>query len=61
MKTYVRYVTLHFRDLRSAASSRYRNRAEITVLMGEKKNSLSLGVNVFSTKVLIGDTIFYVS
>ena len=26
-----------------------------------KKNALYLSVNVFSTKVLIGDTIFYVS
>ena len=43
MKTYVRYVTLHFRDLRSAASSRYRNRAEITVLMAEKKKFTLFG------------------
>ena len=27
----------------------------------KKKNALYLSVNVFSTKVLIGDTIFYVS
>ena len=27
----------------------------------EKKKALYLSVNVFSTKVLIGDTIFYVS
>ena len=26
-----------------------------------KKNALYMSVNVFSTKVLIGDTIFYVS
>ena len=33
----IRYVTLHFQDRRSAASLRYRNRAEITVLMFELK------------------------
>ena len=33
----IRYVTLHFRDRGSAASLRYRNRAEITVLMCEQK------------------------
>ena len=31
------YVTLHFRDRRSAASCRYRNRAEIIVLTCEQK------------------------
>ena len=30
-------------------------------LKKKKKNALYLSVNVFSTKVLIGDTIFYVS
>ena len=33
----IRYVTLHCRDWRGAASLRYRNRAEITVLMCEQK------------------------
>ena len=33
----LRYVTLHFRDRRGAASPRYRNRAKITVLMFEQK------------------------
>jgi len=33
----LRYVTLHLRDRRGAASPRYRNPAKITVLMGEKK------------------------
>ena len=33
----LRYVTLHFRDRRGAASLRYRNRAEIIVLMCEPK------------------------
>ena len=33
----IRNVTLHFQDRRSAASLRYRNRAEITVLMFELK------------------------
>ena len=32
-----KYVTLHFRDRRGAASLRYRNRAEITVLMCKHK------------------------
>lgn len=36
MKTYVLYVTLHFRDLRSAAPAALQKRAEITVLMGEQ-------------------------
>ena len=43
MKTYVLYVTLHFRDLRSAAQRSaaqrrvaLQKRAEITVLMGEQ-------------------------
>ena len=35
--TPIRYVTLHFRDRVGAASLRYRNRAEITVLMWEQK------------------------
>ena len=33
----IRYVTLHFRDRRCTASLRYRNRAEITVLVCEQK------------------------
>ena len=33
----MRYVTLHFRDRRGKASLRYRNRAEITILMCEHK------------------------
>ena len=33
----VRYVTLHFRDWRGAASLRPENRAEITVLLCEQK------------------------
>ena len=33
----IRYVTLHFRDRRYTASLRYRNRAEITVLVCEQK------------------------
>ena len=33
----IRYVTLHFRGQRSAASLRYRNRAEITVPMCKQK------------------------
>ena len=33
----IRYVTLHFRDRRGAATLRYRNRAKITVLMCEQK------------------------
>ena len=33
----IRYVTLHFRDQRYTASLRYRNRAEITVLVCERK------------------------
>ena len=33
----IRYVTLHFRDRRWAASLLYRNRAEITVLSCEQK------------------------
>ena len=33
----IRYVTLHFRDRRGGASLRYRNHAEITVLMCEKE------------------------
>ena len=36
MWTPIRYVTLHFRDQRVAASLRHRNRAEITVLMCEQ-------------------------
>ena len=32
----VKYVTLHFRDTRGTALFRYRNRAEITVLMSEQ-------------------------
>ena len=32
----LRYVTLHFRDRRGAASLRYRNRAQITVLCEQK-------------------------
>ena len=35
--TPIRNVTLHFRDRRSTASHRYRNRAEITLLMCEQK------------------------
>ena len=34
--TPIRYVTLHFRDQRGAASLRYRNGAKITVLMCEQ-------------------------
>jgi len=37
----IRYVTHHFRDRRGAASLRYRNRAEITVLMCESIEALS--------------------
>ena len=33
----LRYMTLHFRDPRGAASPRYRKRAKITVLMCEQK------------------------
>ena len=33
----IRYVTIHFQDRRGAASFRYRNRAEITVFMGDQK------------------------
>ena len=33
----LRYMTLHFRDRRGAASLRYRNRAKITVVMCEQK------------------------
>ena len=36
----------------------YRGR---TIRLDEKKKALYLSVNVFSTKALIGDTIFYVS
>ena len=35
--TPIRYATLHLRDRVGAASLRYRNRAEITVLMWEQK------------------------
>ena len=35
--TPIRYATLHFRELRGAASLCYRNRAKITVLMCEQK------------------------
>ena len=33
----------------------------IPIDFSSKKNAVYLSVNVFSTKVLIGDTIFYVS
>ena len=33
----IRYVTLHYKHRNDAASLRYRNRAEITVLMCEQK------------------------
>ena len=35
----IRYLTLHFRDTRGAASLRYRNRAEITAILREQKPS----------------------
>ena len=38
----IRYVKLHFRDRRRLASSRYRNRAEITVLMCKRKPYLGM-------------------
>ena len=41
VSTAILYVTLHFRDLRSAASLRFRNRAEITVLMCGQKPYLT--------------------
>ena len=43
--TPIRYVTLYFRARHGAASPRYRNRAEITVLMWEEKvNWLALAI-----------------
>ena len=39
----IRYVKLHVRDQRRLTSSRYRNRAEITVLMCERKPYLGPG------------------
>ena len=38
----IRYVKFHFRDQRRLASSRYRNRAEITVLLCERKPYLGM-------------------
>ena len=38
----IRYVKLHFRDRRRLALSRYRNRAEITFLMCERKPYLGM-------------------
>ena len=35
--TPIRYVTLHFRDRRSTASHRYRNRTEITAILCQQK------------------------
>ena len=40
----IRYVKLHFRDQRRLASSRYRNRADITVLMSERKPHLGMAL-----------------
>ena len=37
-KVAIRYLTLHFRDRRGAAWPRYKNRAEITVVMFEQKS-----------------------
>ena len=40
IENYIRYVTLHFRDQCVVASLRYRNCAEISVLMFEQKRYL---------------------
>ena len=47
--TPIRYVTLYFRARHGAASPRYRNRAEITVLMWEEKGNW-LALAIFTLK-----------
>ena len=50
----LRYVTLHFRDRRGAASPRYRNRAEIIVLMFEQKPYIRYGFRACARAIPFG-------
>ena len=53
----IRYVKLHFRDRCRLASSRYRNRAKITVLMCEWKPYLGPGGGGVLQEFLGGDVL----